>query len=118
MSDVLKFCYGKDLIVEVFVRLMEEILSGNVEDEVQDEHPKGYKRAENAKNKTARTVCVLISGKCVFRFPSEGIEKIAEKRGDYVFWEAGVVHGFEALENSVVLTIRWSSIPEDQESMR
>ena len=52
---------------------------------MQDEHLKGYKRTENVKNKIARTVCVLISGKCVFRFPEEKIEKIARRRGDYVF---------------------------------
>jgi quercetin dioxygenase-like cupin family protein len=34
--------------------------------------------------------------------------------GDYIWFDAGVAHVWEALEDSVSVVIRWPSIPGDQ----
>ncbi|MBI4145951.1 signal peptidase I [Candidatus Woesearchaeota archaeon] len=77
-------------------------------------HKKGELRPQVAANKTAKTVSVLVKGKFVFRFPVEKKEVVLEQPGEYVFWNNGVYHTFEALEDSVVVTVRWPSVENDQ----
>ncbi len=76
-------------------------------------HRKGWAKGFAAANKSAKSVSVLISGRFVLMFPDEGREVVLFKPGDYCFWSEGVHHSSAALEESVVLTIRWPSIPDD-----
>lgn len=78
-------------------------------------HKKGEKKDHPGINATAKTIDILISGKLRFIFPDLRKEVILEKESDYIWFDAGVAHIWEALENSVSVVVRWPSIPGDQE---
>lgn len=81
-------------------------------------HPKGDIKNPPGRNKLAKTITILIKGKFMVRYPEENTtEVLLSKQGDYVFHDAGVLHISEALEDSVMLTIRWPSISGDQISV-
>jgi hypothetical protein len=80
-------------------------------------HPRGESEGQGwVANRTGTTVSILIEGAFVLRLRSGG--EVAEirlaERGDYAMWEPGVEHCWEALEDSVVLSIRCPSVPDDQ----
>ncbi len=60
----------------------------------------------------AVTLCVLIKGIVFIRFP--WTECILAHEGDYVIWSADLPHRLTVVEDSLMLTIRWPSIPEDK----
>lgn len=67
-------------------------------------------------NRLARTVAVLIEGDFVLRFLSDGVVHTVRlrARGDYVIFSERVPHHWRAIKHSVVLTIRFPSVPDDQ----
>ena len=74
-------------------------------------HPKGEERAEWVTGETCTTLLVLISG--TFQIDlSEGARALVDQ-GDYAMWGPGVDHSWRALEDSVVVTVRWPSGPRD-----
>tara|TARA_Y100000310_G_scaffold157498_2_gene156860 strand:- start:1942 stop:2310 length:369 start_codon:yes stop_codon:yes gene_type:complete len=75
-------------------------------------HPKGEKKSHPAKNKTAKTLSILIQGKFALQFKDK--ELVMESVGDYVFWDANIPHSWTTLEDAIILTIRWPSVPNDQ----
>lgn len=77
-------------------------------------HKKGWKRDRIGTNQTAKTISILMQGKFKVTYPDENQEAMLEKMGDYIFHSPGVDHHSEALEDSVVLTIRWPSVQDDQ----
>lgn len=81
-------------------------------------HKKGEKKDPPAMNNTAKTISILIKGKMLLKFPFEKKEIILSKPGDYASWKEKVYHGSEMLEDSIVLTIRWPSIPNDQKPLK
>ena len=72
-------------------------------------HQKGEKRIGWVTGETRTTVALLISGKIVFEFRDKKIELSAQ--GDYLMWPVGTDHRWEVIEDSVVITVRWPSIP-------
>lgn len=52
---------------------------------------------------------VLISGRFRVRLP--GRDVLLVEQGDYAVWGRGVDHSWVAEEDSVVLTVRWPSVP-------
>ena len=38
-----------------------------------------------------------------------------EEEGDYVIWSAGTPHNWFVLEDSTSVTVRWPSLPNDQQ---
>ncbi len=60
-------------------------------------------------NDQATSLTLLIKGKFRIRF-KEG-EVLLAKEGDYAVWGPGEPHLWEALEDSVTLTVRWPSVP-------
>lgn len=70
-------------------------------------HARGEKRAEWTKDDQRTTVVMLIRGH--FRVYLTGGSTTMNRPGDYAMWGAGIDHSWEALENSVVVTIRWPS---------
>lgn len=62
----------------------------------------------------ADSLAVLVYGKHLIKFPSLGKEVILEKEGDYLFFPKGVDHTWETLEDTLMLTIRWPSIPQEK----
>ena len=77
-------------------------------------HAKGEAKSQAAANKTAETVSVLIRGKFSISLPETDQTLILENEGDYVYWDSGIAHSWEALEDCVVLTLRWPSLAGDQ----
>ena len=64
-------------------------------------------RRGSAAERTA--LLVLISGCFHMEFPERTV--VLDKQGDYVVWPRGVDHSWYAAEDSVVLTVRWPSVP-------
>jgi len=59
---------------------------------------------------------VLIRGRFRLMF-DEGAnmhEVLLAREGDYALWDAGVAHSWITEEDSVILTVRWPSVPQDQ----
>jgi hypothetical protein len=69
-------------------------------------HSSGESRDDWVTGETRTTVCILLSGKFRINFHDKTTELI--KPGDYVMWGAGIDHKWEAIEDSTVLTVRWT----------
>lgn len=52
------------------------------------------------------TVCLLLSGQFQIEFHDQTVSLM--QPGDYVMWDAGTDHKWRALQDSTVLTIRWT----------
>jgi hypothetical protein len=69
--------------------------------------PAGEKRAEWTADDQRTTLVLLVQGN--FRIDLTGTSVIIGKQGDYPLWGLGIDHSWEALSDSVVLTVRWPS---------
>lgn len=72
-------------------------------------HPHGDTRAQWVRGEERTALQVLISGRFRVDFPGRSV--VLERQGDYVVWGRGVDHSWVAEEESVVLTVRWPSVP-------
>ena len=70
-------------------------------------HPPGDKRHEWTADDQRTTLVLLIAGS--FRVDLTGASIALEKQGDYVVWGPGIDHSWEAISDSVVVTVRWPS---------
>lgn len=79
-------------------------------------HAAGNSKDRFVVNRYARTVSVLVRGRSrlFFRQGKSRREVVLEREGDYVAWDAGLPHRWIADQDSVVLTVRWPSVPGDQ----
>ncbi|WP_433869266.1 signal peptidase I [Saccharopolyspora sp. CA-218241] len=70
-------------------------------------HPAGEKRPDWTNDDQRTTMLLLVEGN--FRLHlTEGIADLV-KQGDYVVWGPGIDHFWEAITDSVVVTVRWPS---------
>jgi hypothetical protein len=78
-------------------------------------HNKGEKNGFAA-NKTARTLSVLISGKLriTFHRGEQSEDVLLQNEGDFALWLPCLEHNSVFEADTVVLTIRWPSIADDQ----
>ncbi|NGO74099.1 signal peptidase I [Streptomyces sp. YC504] len=72
-------------------------------------HPAGDRRAQWATGEIRTALLVLISGRFRMQFP--GRDVVLAEQGEYILWGKGVDHSWYAEEESVVLTVRWPSVP-------
>ncbi|WP_042430260.1 signal peptidase I [Streptacidiphilus anmyonensis] len=72
-------------------------------------HPAGQKRPEWVADDQRTALLLLVSGR--FRLDLSLGSVTLEKQGDYVVWGPGIDHSWQAEEDSVVVTVRWPSIP-------
>lgn len=72
-------------------------------------HPAGEKRAGWTSGEDRTTLVILVSGR--HRIELTVGEILLERQGDYGLWGPGIDHTWEALEDSVILTVRWPSLP-------
>jgi hypothetical protein len=72
-------------------------------------HPKGDRRARWVTGEQRTALLVLISGRFHMEFPDRTV--VLTDPGDYVVWGRGVDHSWVAEQESVVLTVRWPSVP-------
>lgn len=71
-------------------------------------HPKGDERAEWVTGETRTALIIAISGRFRIYFRDRSV-RLAQS-GDYVLF-SGVDHSWYAEEESVILAVRWPSIP-------
>jgi hypothetical protein len=74
-------------------------------------HPAGESRPAMAMGTVATTLSVLVSGAFRVIFPEREVR--LSRPGDYVLFPPGMLHGWTADADSIVLTIRWPSRPGD-----
>ena len=72
-------------------------------------HPKGDRRARWVTGEQRTALLILISGRFHVELPDRTV--VLTEPGDYVVWGRGVDHSWVAEEESVVLTVRWPSVP-------
>lgn len=72
-------------------------------------HPPGDRRAAWATGEVRTALLVLISGRFRVELPDRTVLLTAP--GDYVVWGRGIDHSWYAEQQSIVLTVRWPSVP-------
>jgi hypothetical protein len=70
-------------------------------------HPVGEKREAWTADDQRTTLVVLVEGN--FRIDLTEASVTLEKQGDYILWGPGIDHTWEALTDSIVMTVRWPS---------
>ena len=70
-------------------------------------HPAGDKRPDWTAGDQRTTLVILISGEFAVTL-TDGASTMS-RSGDYVMWGPGVDHTWEAVADSVVMTVRWPS---------
>jgi hypothetical protein len=75
-------------------------------------HPDGEKRPQPWANQNATTISVLIEGCLKITFHVDGAEREVTLRtkGDYVVFGPEVVHSWEAVGDTIVLSVRFPSV--------
>jgi hypothetical protein len=71
-------------------------------------HPKGDERAQWVTGETRTALILLVSGRFRLEFPGRTV--VLADQGDYVVFR-GVDHSWYAEEESVIVGVRWPSIP-------
>ena len=72
-------------------------------------HPAGQERAEWVRGESRKTLAVLVSGRFRLRFPDR--DALLAEPGEYAVWGKGVDHSWVAEIDSIVLIVRWPSVP-------
>ena len=72
-------------------------------------HAKGETRERWSPASPVRTLNILVRGRFVLLFPDH--EVLLQKEGDFVQFGPGIAHSFRSEAESLVLTVRWPSIP-------
>jgi hypothetical protein len=71
-------------------------------------HPRGDQRAQWVTAEVRTALIVLVSGRFRIEFREQSV--VLAKRGDYVVFQ-GVDHSWFAEEDSVIVGVRWPSVP-------
>ena len=72
-------------------------------------HPAGEGREGWATDEQRTTLLILVRGR--FHLDLSVASTTLEKEGDYAVWGPGIDHSWQAEEDSIVITVRWPSIP-------
>ncbi|MER5985696.1 signal peptidase I [Streptomyces sp. NPDC001787] len=72
-------------------------------------HPRGDERTAWVTGEERTGFLILISGRFRMHFPTHSV--LLAQQGDYVTWGRGIDHSWTAEADSVVMTVRWPSIP-------
>ena len=70
-------------------------------------HPPGDKRPEWTSDDQRTTLVLLVEG--MFRVNLTEGSVTMTRQGDYIMWGPGIDHTWEALSDSIVITVRWPS---------
>jgi len=75
-------------------------------------HPQGDARHDWNPGNHDGTVLILVSGRWQLDLRTDGhLETVVlERPGDYAVWGRGVDHTWEALADSIMVTVRWPSL--------
>ena len=72
-------------------------------------HPAGDSRDSWQTDQQRTTILLLVKGR--FRLELSAGTFVLEREGDYAVWGPGMDHSWHAEEASVVITVRWPSLP-------
>jgi len=80
-------------------------------------HSRGEQRARFAYSKVSTTISILVSGSFVVRLRvgGETHEVFMGTPGDFAIYGPGIPHSWEALEECLVISVRFPSINGDQD---
>jgi hypothetical protein len=92
-----------------FIDLAEGVRSSRDVEIKWGVHPAGDKRAGWTADDQRTTFVVRVTGK--FRIDLTDGSHTLQNQGDYLLWGPGIDHSWEALTDSVVVTVRWPSSP-------
>ncbi len=70
-------------------------------------HPAGEARPEWTSDDQRTTLLLLVEGKFQLHLTEGSVTM--RRQGDYVMWGPGIDHTWEAIDDSVVITVRWPS---------
>ena len=75
-------------------------------------HPDGEKRTRPWASQNSKTISVLIEGALKVTFDIDGAQRevTLKTKGDYVAFAPEVVHSWEAIGDTIVLTVRFPSV--------
>lgn len=75
-------------------------------------HPDGDKRSEPWANQNGTTISVLVQGALKVTFHIDGAQQevTLQRKGDYVAFGPDVVHSWEAVGDTIVLSVRFPSV--------
>jgi hypothetical protein len=71
-------------------------------------HERGDRRAEWVAGETRSALLLLVSGRFCVELPGRSV--VLAEQGDYVVF-SGINHSWYAEEDSVIVAVRWPSIP-------
>lgn len=79
-------------------------------------HRAGDERAEWSTGRHDRTILILVSGILRLELAPAGQRHepttlVLDTAGDYVVWDNGIDHRWRADDDSVMITVRWPSLP-------
>jgi len=74
-------------------------------------HPAGEDRDAWATDEQRTSLLLLVRGR--FRLDLSVGSVTLEKEGNYAVWGPGIDHCWQAEEDSIVITVRWPSIPSE-----
>ena len=79
-------------------------------------HQAGEERTDWSAGRHERTILILMSGRWRLELAPaparhEPTTLVLDKPGDYVIWDKGVDHRWRAEADSVLITVRWPSLP-------
>ena len=72
-------------------------------------HARGERRDRWVRGEQRTALLMLVSGRFHVELPDRTV--VLTEPGDYVLWGRGVDHSWLAEEASVVVTVRWPSVP-------
>jgi cupin superfamily acireductone dioxygenase involved in methionine salvage len=80
------------------------------------QHPKGEQRTGFSQSKTATTISILVTGILATRLKvGDGLrEVVLRKPGDFIMIGPGVPHFWEAMEECLIISVRFPSIESGQ----
>lgn len=94
-------------IIGQFIDPSEGIRSGKDVEVKWGIHPPGDKRTEWTADDQRTTLVMLVYGN--FKVSLTETSITLEKQGDYAIWGPGIDHSWEAITDSIVITVRWPS---------
>ena len=83
-------------------------------------HPDGEKRSHPWASQNGTTISVLIEGRLLVTFHIGGIQQqvTLQTKGDYVAFGPEVMHSWEAIGDTIVLSVRFPSVEVGSQTER
>jgi hypothetical protein len=92
-----------------FIEPTDDVRATNDVEVKWGNHPARERRSAWTSGDQRTTLLILVDGR--FRLDLSEATVTLARRGDYVVWGPGIDHSWQAEDNSVVITVRWPSVP-------